>query len=153
MKLKQIYVLEDEGKYYIVKNAELAQITLEVEKQTPDEIVAAYTFRLWKKKLVSCATSVNSQFREHEKKTEWSVKLQNIATGLRWREKEVRKRFNTAKKQSSKQTVRQQKHWSSCLSAAASKVNQKQRQDKWKTWCNNASSNLDKRDRRRKTEQ
>jgi hypothetical protein len=153
MKLKQIYVLEDQGKYYIVNNAELSQIKLEVEKQTPDEIVAAYTFRRWKKRLGNCATSVNSRFKEHEKKTEWSVKLQNIATGLRWREKEVRKRFNTSKKQLSKKTMREQKNWSFCLSAAASKVNQKQRQDKWKTWCNNASSNLDKRNLRKETEQ
>ena len=153
MKLKQIYVLEDQGKYYIVKNAELAQITLEIEKQTPDEIVAAYAFRRWKKKLGYCASSVNSRFKEHEKKTEWSVKLQNIAMGLRWREREVRTRLNTAKKQPSKRTMREQKCWSSCLSRAATNVNQKQRQDKWKTWCNNASSNLDKRNLRKKREQ
>jgi len=142
MKLRQIYVLEDEGKIYCINNGILQELNVALSDQNPDSICLAIKIKKWNKSLIKCCRSINQKRVSKDRYTDWERKMQVISTGLRWREKEVRKRQLLQSKKTEKNT---NLLWSTAISRAVQQVNQKKKESKWKTWCNNISSTLDKR--------
>jgi len=58
MKLRQIYVLEDEGKIYCINNGILQELNVALSDQNPDSICLAIKIKKWNKSLIKCCRSI-----------------------------------------------------------------------------------------------
>ena len=139
MKLKQIYVLEDQGKYYYVKNNEILRLNCSKEEQNPDGLLRALLLFRWNPSLAKAKQRIDSRVRCLGE-SQWSKKLQSIAIGLKDREKAVRRRTNKQGKEKYHTTS-----FETAMNRCVNQANARTRRTKWKRWCNNASSNMHKR--------
>jgi len=148
MKLKQIYVLEDQGKYYYVRNNKILLLQCTYAQQNPDGLLKAISLLDWNNSLFKAVQSINSRARQLGK-TKWEKKLQSIAVGLRDREKTVRKR---SVQQKNVNANKSHLSFTVAMERCVNQANARTRHSKWRRWCNNASKNQHVRSLRKELE-
>ena len=148
MKLKQIYVLEDQGNYYYVRNDKILLLKCSYEQQNPDGLLKALVIKKWLLSLVESVRLINGR-KNRLGESKWTKKLQSLSVGLKDREKTVCKRELKQKK-----TVvsNQPLSFTTAIKRCARQANARTRHNKWKRWCNNASKNQQMRALRKERE-